>query len=111
MTERKENIFKYINTILLSIMSLIMMYGVGVLNKLSDSQKQNEIAIAVMVKTISSHNAEAANWVAEIKSNENRLDKLEQGHTAATYDRFTKTEALEAIQKLKEWVEKNYEKK
>jgi low affinity Fe/Cu permease len=104
----KEGWQKTANTIVLSVMTLIITTGVALMvdNTKSVSKKLDELVIQTTINSmkLEAHNEEAGMW-------KNRIQALEEGKAEATMDRITKGEALDAIEDLKKWVDRYYERK
>ena len=66
------------------------------------------VDLAVLSKTITDHNVNSEFWIDEIKKNSEEIDDIKLGNVVATADRYTKTEAVEALADIKLWVERNY---
>ena len=106
-----ETISKHLNTVLLTVMTLILMYGSYSINTLSKHQGELTIQIAVMSEAINSHNMTAGEFIDQIKDNTDRIIALEKGDAVATKDRITKEEVQKQLDELKEFINKNYERK
>ena len=112
---KKDQFFRTLNSILLTIIIALVSTG-GAWLKSMDRDTQAELKVindkmdGLMVATltnssaIQSHETTANIWIS-------RIEALEKGTTVATSDRITKTEALAAIENLRAWVEKYYERK
>ena len=98
-------------TIAITVMIVAIGFMINSVRSNTESQHQLEIVVAVMSKSINDHNISASDWIAKIKDNDQRITNLETGTTLATYDRITRTEALEAIRALEKNIEKNYQQK
>ena len=103
-----DKVSKWGNTILLSILTIVISASSSILiSNVGDmNAKLDNLMIQTTVNSerITSHNAESREWKL-------RIESLESGASDATSDRITKTEALEAIERLREWVEKYYQRK
>ena len=103
-----EQVQKWSNTILLSIITVVMSVSatmlVGNVNTVNQKLDTLMMQTAINSERIMGHNAEADEW-------KTRIESLETGQVDATRDRITKTEALAAIEDLRTWVEKYYERK
>ena len=103
-----EGIAKWGNTILLSILTLVVSIAstvmVSNIGEMNDKLDNLMIQTTVNSERINNHNIESGEWKL-------RIESLESGAADATSDRITKTEALDAIERLREWVEKYYQRK
>ena len=99
---------KYLNTALLSIMLIVIAADITRTRDQEKSvgQKLDGIirSTAINSERITSHNVEASVW-------KDRILSLELGNHRATMDRITKSEALKAIDDLRDYVEANFERK
>ena len=102
---------KHLNTILLTIIGLILLYGVSSVRTLAKAQTNMQIEIAVIGKAFLDHNDEADYWKELIGKNTDEVTDLKLGNVQATADRITRKEALEAIDQLRRYVEKTYQRK
>ena len=103
-----ENWRKYANTVMVSIIMLFVSIGGPIMvSEFRDfSEKLDSLLITVTV-----HNSESEIWKQQIVKNTDAIEKLQDGQHEATADRFTKEEAMQAIEALKIWVDKYYERK
>ncbi len=99
---------KIATTIMLSVITIIITVGTSLI--VSGMTKLNEKLDSIVVQTavnaieIKSHNIEAEIW-------KDRIVSLETGQSIATSDRITRTEAMRAMEDMKEWVDKYYARK
>ena len=111
----KDEILRTINTVLLSIIGIMITIGTVWMRNMevdrkADIREINNKMDGLMIATltnsnaIQSHEINASIW-------KDRITALEEGTTVATADRITKTEALAAVSNLRKWVEKYYERK
>jgi low affinity Fe/Cu permease len=111
----KDEILRTINTVLLTAIGIIILNAsVWIRNMEVDrkddiasiNMKMDNIMIAALTNTnsIAAHEKSAQVMI-------NKIQALDEGTSIATADRITKTEAIEAIEYLRRWVEKNYERK
>ena len=102
---------RHLNTILLTIMSIILIYVGSTMRSLTISQQNMRIEVAIIGKAVIDHNEESLYWKDKIETNENDIQDIQLGNISATSDRYTKTEALEALEDLKSYVERYYARK
>jgi len=99
---------KTANTVALTIITLVITVGTSLMvdNTKATNKKLDELVIQTTINSMSlqSHDAESLVW-------KNRIEALEEGRAEATMDRITKGEALDAIEELKKWVDRYYERK
>lgn len=90
MPESKTTHFmKYVNSILLAFISLMLSYGVVTIQNVHKDQQEMNVAIAIMNQSLEDHLEEAAMWKARITINEEKI--------ATT---MTRAEVLAEIEKL-----------
>lgn len=99
---------KILNTILLSVLSVIITAAsvilINLLTELKAGQSALMIQSTINSERIAAHNEDAIVW-------KNRIEALEIGNAEATKDRYTRAEAMRAIEQLKDWVDKYYQRK
>ena len=93
---------------MLTVIAIFLGYLTNSISEIGKRQETLNIAIAVMNQRFESHIEAAVQYRDEASI---RLSDLEDGSVVATADRITKTEALEAIDELRKWVEKYYERR
>ena len=111
----RDEILRTINTILITVI-VIMIGTVTVwmrnmeVDRREDIREINTKMDGLMIATLTNS--------ANIRSHEElyeiyiaKIESLEEGTSTATADRITKTEALAAIDNLRMWVEKYYQRK
>ena len=109
-TERskKDELMRTINTILLSIITIVITVGATLIvdstRRLNDKLDSLMIQVAINTANLKAHDVESQLW-------KDKITALETGQAEATMDRITKTEALNAIDDLRVWVDKFYERK
>lgn len=74
MTTQKEKVFKYINTVLLSIMTLLLSYGVEQISTVKKQQQELLISTSISNTTLKNHLDDATNWKSRIEVNENKIN-------------------------------------
>ena len=99
---------KIANTIMLSVITIIITVGTSLIvsgmTKLSEKLDNIVVQSAVNSIEIKAYNIEAEIW-------KDRIVSLETGQSIATSDRITRTEAMQAIDDIKNWVDKYYARK
>ena len=100
----KNKVFQYVNTFLLSAIMILMTYGSVTIRTVLNNQNDQNVTIAVMSSNLTSLNDNDVDY-------NDRLKKIETGQIAATADRITKTEALAAIERLRDYIDKNFQRK
>lgn len=111
MEKAVSDMAKYINTILLAMITMVVTYGVTTVNKFANELNDLQITVAVLSESVLTHNIQAGKYIEQIEDHETRIVELETGSAFATRDRMTKSEVLEALENLKDWVDENYERK
>jgi len=112
---KKDEFLRTINTILLSAIGIaitvvsVWMRNVEVDNKEADKQINDKLDV-LMVATITNAQQIQAHEISSLDWKD-RIEALETGHATATADRITKTEALAAVDGLRSWVERYYQRK
>ena len=109
--DTKSEFWHKLLTIMVTISIVVLTALTGIVLKMYNAQKDIEITMAVMAQSIITHNISAGGHIENINSNTERIYALEEGQHLSTHDRITKVEALEALDGLKKWVEKNYKRK
>ncbi len=105
---RKNPLLQIVNSIMLTIIAVFLGYLTSTLRDIGTQQSDLNIAIAVMNQRYESHIAVAVDTRDHFES---RVSSLEKGTVLATADRITKTEALAAIDGLRNWTERYYQRK
>lgn len=104
----REDIMRTINTVLLSVITIVLTVGATMIidstKRLNDKLDNVIIQVTMNSAKLEGHNQEASIWI-------DRIQALEKGEAEATMDRITKSEALEAIDDLKKWVDRYYARK
>lgn len=108
MTAQKSDLWHKILTIAITVMIVVIGYLANTINQLSNQQQRNTVALAVLSESVLTHNLNAGKYIEQIEDHEKRIMVIEQLHINNS---MTKDEVLEAIDNLKEWVDKNYQRK
>ena len=109
-----DNEFKWsrhLNTILLTIMSIILIYVGASITNLTKAQNNMRIEIALIGKAVLDHSEESEYWKGIIQENQDDIQDIKLGNVSATSDRITKSEALAANESLRKYIEKYYQRK
>ena len=112
---KRDEWWRIINTSLLSV--LVIIISVASTMIIDSNKRLNEkidglmIQVAVNAANQVGHDVESAIWEKLIETNVVKIDALELGNVKATMDRFTKTEAMDAMDAQRKWVEKYFERK
>ena len=106
-----ELMAKHINTVLLSILTIVLIIGIASVRNLTVAQSDLAITVAVIGQSVTEHNKSAEHWIDKIEDNEKDITDLKVGNVSATSDRITRKDALEAIANLRDYVESNYVRK
>ena len=96
----KQDWLKWINTFLLSVLSVIGALLISNFQSMNDKLDAVLIQQAVNNERITSHNVEADMW-------KDRITALESENK----DHITRSEVIEAIENTRDWVEKYYQKR
>jgi len=107
-TRPRSPLLQIVNSVMLTIIAVFLGYLTDSISDIGNQQETLNIAIAVMNQRFESHTEMTT---AQRIASEYRITNLEEGSVIATADRITKTEALEAIDNLRNWVEQYYERK
>jgi hypothetical protein len=92
---------KYVNTAMLTIVTLVVSVGAPMLNNTFNNVNDKLDSLLI---TVTVHNSEAEIW-------KQRIEALEAGNHQATVDRITREEVMKALDDMKEWVDKYYARK
>lgn len=102
-------------TVAITIMIVVVGYLATSVHSVSKSNVALSEAFIKMGADVQNHNVNAEKYIEQIEENTERIIALEKGDAVATADRITREEAIEnindAIQGLKEWSDRRYEKK
>ena len=106
---------KFANTFLLATITLLITVGGAWIRYIELDNKEavevvNTKLDTLMLATLANSSQIKADNVAD-DIWQARILALETGRVRATEDRITKTEALAAVENLRRWVEKYYERK
>lgn len=104
----RSPLLQIVNSVMLTIIAVFLGYLTNSIRDIGNQQETLNIAIAVMNQRFESHSEIATTYKDAF---EVRIGNLEEGTVIATADRITKTEALQAIDNLRKWVEKYYERR
>lgn len=108
MTEnQKESVndkLKYFNTVLLTVISLLMLYGVASIKSIQTEQAKSTIDIAVVKTMMQTYNRDIDELKVEVHD-------LKTGNADATKDRITRGDANKIHDELKDWVNQRFERK
>ena len=107
-TGKRNPLLQIVNSIMLTIIAVFLGYLTNSISVIGKQQETLNVAIAVMNQRLESHIEIATNYKTQFDT---RITNLEEGSVAATADRITKSEALAAIDELRRWVERYYERK
>lgn len=104
----RNPLLQIVNTIMLTIIAIFLGYLTNSIATIGKQQADLNVAIAIMNQRFEGHVILSQTYADDYGI---RISNLENGSVMATTDRITKTEALEAIDNLRIWVERYYERK
>lgn len=105
---KRNPLLQIVNSIMLTVIAVFLGYLTNSISVIGKQQETLNVAIAVMNQRLESHIEIAGTYKDQF---DERITSLEEGSVSATADRITKTEALQAIDELRKWVERYYERK
>lgn len=108
MTEtQKEKVndkLKYFNTVLLTLISILLLYGVASIKSIQTSQARSNTDIAVVKAMMQSYNED----IDELKL---EVHEIKNGNVDATRDRITRSDANKIHDEIKDWANFRFERK
>ena len=97
MIVKKENISRWINTVLMAILLSIMSVGIGRVKELNDNTEMLQIVLVIVATKFDNHIDYAVDKVAIINHNSNDIHELQQ-----TY--VTRNEIKEMLDDMKRYI-------